>query len=371
MEINRHNYEAYLLDQLEGNLSVEEQQKLHNFLRLNPDCSGELTEMEPWILESEKVCFQNSKLLKKEFPGSTTLLTDHNFDLFSIARMEGDLSGEQITAHQAMVEADDHIAEQWEGWQRTSLVPEALVFKGKDRLKHGKGPLNRVVWISVISAAAAVALVLVLFKTGPELPQQEDYSQSAQNLIPEQAIGDPVQADVQEEVQTEIVETVENLTVQSTPDPPVQKVKEPVLFSINKERDHPKGTDSKVDVVPQADLQPRPGALSANHLNSASVAGEAVPDQIEPLDIPPVPIHLSSLSVAQIYELDLQEIVENYTEEKDFSLLKIANAGIKGINKLTGSDISLMASRDEEGEVSGFQLKSKRFSLTRPLGQEE
>jgi hypothetical protein len=69
--------------------------------------------------------------------------------------------------------------------------------------------------------------------------------------------------------------------------------------------------------------------------------------------------------------MDLQEMVENYAEEKDFSLWKIADAGIRGINKLAGSEISLMASRDEEGEVSGFKLKSKRFSLSRPLGQEE
>jgi len=101
------------------------------------------------------------------------------------------------------------------------------------------------------------------------------------------------------------------------------------------------------------------------------MASTAVPDQIEPLLVPPVPIHLSSLSVAQISEMDLQEMVEDYVEEKDFSLWKIADAGIKGINKLARSDISLLASRDEEGEVSGFKLKSKRFSLSRPLAQEE
>ena len=69
--------------------------------------------------------------------------------------------------------------------------------------------------------------------------------------------------------------------------------------------------------------------------------------------------------------MGLQEIVEDYVEEKNFSLWKIADAGIKGINKLAGSDISLLASRDEDGEVSGFKLKSKRFSLSRPIGQEE
>jgi hypothetical protein len=30
-----------------------------------------------------------------------------------------------------------------------------------------------------------------------------------------------------------------------------------------------------------------------------------------------------------------------------------------------------MASKDEEGEVSGFQLKSKRFSFARPLDRDE
>jgi hypothetical protein len=69
--------------------------------------------------------------------------------------------------------------------------------------------------------------------------------------------------------------------------------------------------------------------------------------------------------------MELSDIVETYTEENNISIWSIANAGIKGINKIVGSDISLLASRDEEGDVSGFQLKSRRFSLTRPLDQQE
>jgi len=367
MEINRHNYEAYLLDLLEGRLSVDEQQQVHSFLLLNPDCGGELTEIEPWVLEGEKVCFQNSKVLKKELPNPSTILTDHNFDLFSIARMEGDLTGAQEAEHQSMVEAVDLNAQQWDEWQRTRMVSEPLLFHGKDGLLHRRSSKSRVIWICVISTAAAVALLIVLFRTGSGLPQPERYIQSPQELIPEQVIEVPVQA----ERQTDMVESVEDRTVQTTADPPVQKLKDPVLFSVRKVLDRPLEADSKVDLVPHDDLQPHLIAFSANRLITASITGEAVPDKIEPLYIPPIPIHLSSLSVAQISEMGLQEMVEDYAEEKDFSLWKIANAGIKGINKLAGSDISLMASRDEEGEVSGFKLKSKRFSLSRPLGQEE
>ena len=103
-------------------------------------------------------------------------------------------------------------------------------------------------------------------------------------------------------------------------------------------------------------------ALPAEQFSSSSLVREAVPDRIEPLNISPVPIHISSLSLAQISDLGLQEMMEGYVEEKDLSLWKIANAGIKGINKITGSNISLMASRDEDGEVSGFRLRFKRNS---------
>jgi hypothetical protein len=352
MEINRHNYEAYLLDHLEGSLSVEDQQKLHKFLLLNPDCNRELSEMEPWILEGEKVCYKNSQLLKKEFPDHSTFLTDHNFDLFSIARKEGDLSDEQVEAHQNMVEADELNAQLWEQWQQTSLVPKPLIFEGKDKLRRSKKPSVRVITMGVISAAAAVALLFVLFNTAPDLSQPENNLQAAQEEVSPQVLDVPTQA----EPQVAMVNPVENQTVQTTVDPQPQRVKE---------------FESEVAIVPEDDLQPRVLAQATDQLSNPTVSLEVLPDKIEPLHVPPAPIHMSSLSVAQIFELGLQEVIEDYTEEKDFSLWKVAAAGIKGINKLAGSDISLMASRDDEGDVSGYQLKGKRFSLTRPLAREE
>jgi len=374
MEINRHNYEAYLLDQLEGNLSVEDQQRLHNFLLLNPDCNRELSEVEPWILEGEKVQFQNGRLLKKELPTTSTLPGDHNFDLCSIARMEGDLSAEQIAAHQNMLETDDLKVQEWEEWQHTSLVPEPLIFEGKDRLKRRLRPNIRVITMAVISTAAAVALLFVLFNTAPDLSQPENIIQTSQEDVSTQVDDVPAQASdvpAQAEVQMAVVETVETQTVQTTVDPLPQKVNDPVMFSINKDHDRPLEFESEAAVVPKDDLQPRLLAQTATQFSKPAASMDAIPDQITPLHVPPVPIHISSLSVSQISKLNLQEVLEDYTEEKDLSLLSVANAGIKGINKLAGSDISLLASRDDKGDVSGFKLKSKRFSFTRPLSRKE
>lgn len=374
MEINRHNYEAYLLDQLEGTLSVDKQQELHNFLLLNPDCSAELTEIEPWTLEGEKVRFQNGRLLKKELPTASTLLEDHNFDLSSIARLEGDLSAEQIAAHQAMLEADDLKVQEWEEWQHTTLVPEPILFHGKDKLKRRLRPSIRVITMGVISAAAAVALLFILFNSAPDLSRPESNQQVSQEDGSSQVYDVPTQASnvpSQAEAQMAVVETLESQTVQTTAAPPAHKVKDPVMFSIKKDHDRPLEIESEAAVVPVDDLQPRVLAQAATQFSKPAASVEAPSDQIKPLHVPPVPIHIRSLSVAQISKLDLQDVIEDYTEEKDFSLLSIANAGIKGINKVAGSDISLLASRDEEGDVSGFQLKSKRFSFTRPLSRED
>ncbi len=369
MKINRDNYEAFLLDLLEGRLSVEDQQQLQDFLQLNPDCDALLPETESWILEGSQVPYPGREQLKREFPAPSTMLTDHNFDLFSIARMEGDLNDKQEADHRSMVAIDERRSTQWIEWQQTRLVPEPLLFKGKEKLKHKKGKKNRVIWMSAISAAAAIALLIVLFRMGPVLPQQEFSVQSPSQTDPQQRFDVPDQPEVQVEKEEQVEK--EKQRDPSTPGLPVQKSKNSVLFAVKKDHDCPIKLESKKVMVTQDDLQPHSVRVSENRLNTSSLVGEPLPDQIKSLYVPPVPIHLSSLSVAQISEMDLQEVFEEYSKERNFSLWTVANAGIKGINKIAGSDISLLASRDEEGEMSGFQLKSKRFSLTRPLRQEE
>lgn len=364
MKINRHNYEAFLLDQLEGRLSAEDRLELEQFLLLNPDCAGELAELEPWVLEGEQLPFHKRETLKKNFPDHLTVVGDQNFDMCSIARMEGDLGESQIRAHQAMLETDDQKAEQWKQWQQTRLVAAPLNYKGKEKLKHKRNSGSRMFWISAISSAAAVALLLVLIRVEPDLPEQENYVQapleesSRQNLNVLQAQEEHVP---EEDVSNLDPPAQGDLSDQANEDPAISpEITEPAPYA-----ESFAGTEAQINVEAQ-DL-----AVSALHFNSPFTAKEADPDRIKALQQTPGPPNSSSQTLAQLSDVGLQEMVEEYAEEKDLSLWKIASAGIKGINKLAGSDISLMASRDEEGEVSGFRLKSKRFSLSRPIAREE
>jgi hypothetical protein len=368
MKINRHNYEAFLLDQLEGRLSVEQQQELEQFLGLNPDCAGELTELESCFMEGKPLSFPHSASLKKGFPDAATVLTEQNFDMFSIARLEQDLSEEQTRAHQAMLEVDDHKAAQWIQWQQSRMIPETVVFPEKGRLYRRKESKSRLIWMSVVSAAAVLILLLILIGRDQDLPSQEAYVPAFQG--------------------TESVQAQENLSENET----VAEEGEPVYKQNPAVKDDPRGKTLKADPapvfsselcvkfmepatpvqeLPANSLSLIPGTISADHFNRTSMIGQVDADRIDPLHISPVPVHTSTLTLAQVYDQGLQELAADYVEENNISLWTIANAGIKGINKVAGSDISLLASRDEDGDISGFRLKSKRFSITRPLQGEE
>jgi len=357
MEINRNNYEAFLLDLMEGKLSVEEKQKIRDFLKMNPDCAMLNEETKPWILETAKVTFSGKEQLKKELPDSGSKLSNGNFDLFSIARLEGDLTTAQEMEHQAKVESDKQRIKEWQVWKQTKLQAQSVIFPGKQKLKKSTGINRRVIWLSLFSAAATVALLFTLLRNDEVLPEMEI------------AVETPNQIPVIEVPQTESVplaSQAQEITI--------AVADEPVMFSIKKNPDRPIESPQKQDTMSLN--QPRKVEARAIRLaGNVSYATDALPespyDQIKALDIPPSDIYISSLTLAQISEIDLQEAIEDYTEEKNISLWSIANSGIKGINKITGSEISLLATRDDEGDVSGFRLRSKRFSLSRPLDQSE
>jgi hypothetical protein len=274
--------------------------------------------------------------------------------------------------HQDMLEADDQKEQQWKQWLRTRLIDVPLVYEGKEQLLHKRPSRSRILWISISSAAAALALLILLFRAEPKLPQQESYVQESRGELSGQ-VQDPLP---EKEIQTEKMEPAVEQTAQAIAASAEtvsrnQTPKDPVLVPAGHEAVSSNEALSILEALPEENIQPLPLAFSAQGFNTVSMAREVDSDQIEPLQISPVPVHYSRLTLAKITDIGIQEVIEEYAEEKDLSLWKIANAGIKGINKLAGSDISLMASKDEEGEVSGFQLKSKRFSFARPLDRDE
>jgi len=363
MEINRKNFEAYLLDRMEGRLSDALEQELREFLAMNPDCAFEIEGEEPLEIPHETLQFPDKDSLRKNLPDSSSRLTPNNFDLFSIARMEGDLSDGQVNEHTHLMEHQPQLKFEWESWQQTRLNPGTISYPGKAALKKGVPGYRKIRWITVFSTAAAVALISIVLVTrergGGLVASEEPFSLP---LIEEDEIVVPVSPPHEGQLFTPVAQAVPEERIGMDDQTGIQQQNEETV---------PVSTRSAEREDDQVILADRPlrAALAANTIPAPVDQGNY--DRIRPLQLPATPVHMSGVSLSRLAEMDLQEVVEIYAEENDFSLWTIANAGIRGINRVTGADIALFAARDDEGEISGFKLKSKRLNITTPLQKED
>jgi hypothetical protein len=362
MEINWENYEAYLLDQLEGKLSLELQLQLRDFLAMNPDCATESGEEFLWTLPRDHIEFPHKHTLKKEIPDGDARPAAHNFDLFCIARMEGDLSAKQVREHDLMIEEDPDLQTTWRSWQKTRLRGDTVRFPGKNKLKRKVPGYRSIQWITLISSAAAIALIAVIlthrhppaFRFAADEEIRLPLNEGKETFVP-------------------VPTPLKNLPFRlSSHDgkalPPTASSSKHVQESIEDVQgpDRASGmTDKQGALLPD----PLRVVLAVNSIPAPVARGEY--DRIRPLKVPDSPVHMNRITLSRLADMNLQEVVEEYAKEKDFSIWTIASAGIKGINLITGSNMELFAARDNEGDVTGFQFKSKRLNITTPLAKQE
>jgi hypothetical protein len=378
MEINRQNYEAYLLDLLEGRLDEETTSRLKEFLLSHPECGPDLDEEIMWRLEPEAFRFSGRDRLKKEFPVPESILTVDNFDMFSVARMEGDLTREQETAHIIMVASESRWQKEWDQWQRTQLEKEIIPFRWKKDLKKRIVRPNPVLWTGVAAAAAAVALVLILIRTGAPgptpVPGPGEISRQESSRIMEDQQGNNA---ADEET------TFTDINGSQKPDAErLAQTGNPVSLSIRKHQDPPEltGLDWKGSLLPSADssdavkadrTEPNPVDITLSAVRIAAIAETGTYDRILALDLPPVKGHEAALTMTTISEKGLRQASQDFLREKDITLLGIASAGIQGFSRLTGADLTFGITRDENGKITVIRFRSDLLSVDAPLRKSE
>lgn len=124
--VNRENYEAYLLDLLEGRLAPHEEEELRNFLAQNPDIDGSLpeeTSLHPTPIKS----FPKESLRFDQLNKATR---EH----FYIAGIEGALDKTQQQQLAAFLKSDERYQKEYTVFERTVLTPERVSYPNKQSL---------------------------------------------------------------------------------------------------------------------------------------------------------------------------------------------------------------------------------------------
>lgn len=160
IKINIENYEAYLLDYMEGNLSSEEKLLLQQFIVLHPELNIDLNELELVELSNEGVVFENKNELKKSV---TALVSDEQF----VNYIENTLTANEKHKIERLAATYPEVNKEFGLYKKTILAPDnSIVFENKSNLKKE----TKVIWLfsrQTLSIAAAILLVFgfwMLFK---------------------------------------------------------------------------------------------------------------------------------------------------------------------------------------------------------------
>ena len=127
MNINLHNYEAYLLDWSEGNLSEKEEQALLDFLALHPEIDGEAIDVGIKLNPAPSLHISPEGL---QFDQPTPA----NRSYFFTAAVENELSVSARAKLEQFLKIHPEFQQEFEQFQKSKLRAPSTVYSAKDEL---------------------------------------------------------------------------------------------------------------------------------------------------------------------------------------------------------------------------------------------
>jgi len=155
--INKHNYEAFFLDFIEGNLNADEQNDLFVFLAENPELKaafdGDFSEV---VLTPQKNVFAKKSILKVE---DQNVLSLNTVDFWMIESVEGNLISSKEKELQEFIKKH-RLEKTFATYQATILEPNSEeIYAEKRRLKV---PAGIIIPLYVrVASIAAVGIILI------------------------------------------------------------------------------------------------------------------------------------------------------------------------------------------------------------------
>jgi hypothetical protein len=363
MQIDRSNYEIWIIDWLDGNLNTNQAEQLKLFLNANPDLREEFDDLGNISIKPEVNPYPNKNQLKKE----TTDLPVSQFEYLSVGYFENDLSQDQKAELQEIINKDSEKKSVFELIGKTRLSPVPVSYKHKNLLIK-RTLTYKIIRLSVIglSAAAAIAVMFLVYQVIPKASTdriasvtqiiQADSSKkkSPDEVIPDNAIA--VKEIVQPKKQSikMIAVAHKNLTVA----PNQNAVIAAPVDSLVRNTDNQSIQKADIHAVEKITLTTENSAENLIALHSTPVI--AIEDDGRS--------KLNKFIAKTFREKILKEKIRKDTPLKGY---EIAEAGVTGLNKLLGWEMALDEKKDENGELSSVYFSSKILKFNAPVKKTE
>ncbi len=184
MSINLENYEVWLTDYIDGNLSEQEKTLVEHFLSIHPELDIQIEDLilDPILpVVSEK--FPDKHILKKESNQviQTRSINRDNYDEAFIAFHENLLNNNEKIEIEKFIEANPNLINEFKLYGEIKFTPDPEIrFPNKSILKR-RTQGRRILWLAPLSAAAAGLALILVFSTNN--PSEKNSSQNRQDLI--------------------------------------------------------------------------------------------------------------------------------------------------------------------------------------------
>jgi hypothetical protein len=381
MIINRENYEAFLLDLMEGNLSRDEENILRHFLKENPDliAEGDLTEFS--ISDSGKIPVSGIKFPMKDGlkkGGLNSEINAGNYEQFCIARLEGDLSAHAGNLLEVFLSENPGLRKSAEIFGHTILKADrSVIFPQKHLLKKVteanapvKGYFTRKLIYMAVSVAASVTILISVFNfLSDSLMNDQGPDRANQEL----SIADG------------------QLTKPGPSEAPVSGTPGDGLSDESAEiagREPGETTRARTG-LPQTSPAVKKETVVSQHFASREPvllpAGNIIPKEIKTIqtNFSPEIVRPAQYAIQRDYQITENErsgagtfitgllsfatrnVIDNEDVGAGLNLWNIADAGFRGINSITGADLRLEREFNQDGELVSMAFSSRVIEFRR------
>lgn len=326
--INRHNYEAFLLDYIEQNLSPNMVEELMLFLEQNTDLKEAFDELHAFeVLEPASVHFENKTTLKKQA-----------LDNLMIAEMEGLTTSQESKVLEQVLQTNKVAKNDFKLFQQTKLLPNQITFKNKKALKKEAIIIPLRWWTNAAAAVLIIAILIQGLDEGTSVDNQFQIATFKPVILSKEEVAikkeiEPSEGSVNKQLTTSKKNRTITEKIITTPDKKINTIEQLVVKSIVEQ-------DSIV-ILPT--VLKKEDKLLANNITE----------------------HTPVLTITGF--LKKEAFKKMYADENTLTKQPIEILVADLVSKVAGKNSEVKKKKNTEGEVKEYALSIGKFSISRKV----
>jgi hypothetical protein len=354
MRPDRTNYELWFVDYLDGKLEEDQVSLLMQFLEQNPDLREELNDIAN-IVPSENTAFPGKDKLKKtisDIPAS-------QFEILCVSSLERDTNRDQERELAEIISSSHEKKKVFEEFKKIRLVPYEIKYPKKSSLKH-LTLQQKITRISLAASgiAAGIALFFIIYNSSGPNPTPSLVSVNQPIPLTSVKINAPQtneKADL--EIKKAAVKPQEQLAAIEISADAIRKVEETVTLPLDTDK------EKTADVKPELS---KSAFINDVRLTSGEAAPLLATMHVSPVD-PEAFYEKSGINEYFAWLVREKILKAKIPETGPLKGYEVASAGIVGINRLLGWDMSLKPNRNDKGELKSLYFSSKMIKFNAPV----